>query len=598
MWLGHGGWAEITAGRSGFFVGLAQLTGLYASLLALAGITIAARPAMLERRVGLDRALGWHRRLGGSFTILAVLHTIVSVVAYADVDQIGVVHELGELLTHYRFMVPAAIGTGMLVVIAVSSMRALRRRLSYETWYFIHLNAYFAVALAFGHQLTAGSDLVSDHLARAYWIALHLAVLGVIVWSRIGGLVRSIGRQQLRVDAVVPESPDTVSIYLGGPQVANIRAEAGQFFMLRVLKPGLWWQTHPFSLSAAPDRSIAAVHGEATRRRDRGDDFARRRDASRDRRTVRSLHRVEPGARPQGRTHRCGYRHRTAAGDTRNARRRRGTGGLVPGAQGGGPRAPWRAEGARRGPQRRGVALSSDRARSSRSTIHSAPNNCVTRCLTSPNAKHSSAGPSRCCKPHARDCSAPVCPRPVCIAKGSGTDGLAVSSRAARDRARRHRWRVARALRPHRGTHRRHRKRTTSTSTAAAPANTRPRRFHRTDGQRHRRTHGPRRPTVDRPPPPDPPAACSGAETLGPVVQTVGPGASRGRDLAGRICDVRAVVVPSSHTRSAAINSRAVPVLRQRVLDAQSAAFDTVSGATVTSDGYRSSLQAILNAAK
>lgn len=252
MWLGHGGWSEITGGRSGFLVGLAQLTGLYASLLALAGITIAARPAMLERRVGLDRALGWHRRLGGSFTILAVLHAILSVVAYADVDQIGVVRELGELLTHYRFMVPAAIGTGMLVVIALSSTRALRRRLSYETWYFIHLNAYFAVALAFGHQLTAGSDLVRDHLARAYWIALHLAVLGVIVWSRIGGLVRSIGRQRLRVEAVVPESPDTVSIYLGGPHLANIRAEAGQFFMLRVLKHGLWWQTHPFSLSAEP----------------------------------------------------------------------------------------------------------------------------------------------------------------------------------------------------------------------------------------------------------------------------------------------------------------------------------------------------------
>ena len=64
------------------------------------------------------------------------------------------------------------------------------------------------------------------------------------------------------------------------------------------------------------------------------------------------------------------------------------------------------------------------------------------------------------------------------------------------------------------------------------------------------------------------------------------------------ILSVRAVVVPSSHARSTAINSRAVPILRQRVLAAQSAAFDTVSGATVTSDGYRSSLQAILNAAK
>ena len=32
----------------------------------------------------------------------------------------------------------------------------------------------------------------------------------------------------------------------------------------------------------------------------------------------------------------------------------------------------------------------------------------------------------------------------------------------------------------------------------------------------------------------------------------------------GKICDVRAVLVPSSHTRSTAINSRAVPILRQR----------------------------------
>ena len=60
---------------------------------------------------------------------------------------------------------------------------------------------------------------------------------------------------------------------------------------------------------------------------------------------------------------------------------------------------------------------------------------------------------------------------------------------------------------------------------------------------------------------------------------------------------MRAVVVPSSHARSVAINSRAVPILRQRVLDAQSATFDTVSGATVTSDGYLQSLQSALDQA-
>jgi uncharacterized protein with FMN-binding domain len=107
------------------------------------------------------------------------------------------------------------------------------------------------------------------------------------------------------------------------------------------------------------------------------------------------------------------------------------------------------------------------------------------------------------------------------------------------------------------------------------------------------------RPSTAVPSTPTTPAACAGAEALGPVIDTRwGPVQVAAVISHGKICDVRAVVVPSSHTRSVAINSRAVPILQQRVLAAQSAAFDTVTGATVTSEGYRSSLQAILNAAK
>ena len=138
---------------------------------------------------------------------------------------------------------------------------------------------------------------------------------------------------------------------------------------------------------------------------------------------------------------------------------------------------------------------------------------------------------------------------------------------------------------------------TAPTSAAAAPSTTRP----------STAAPSPTSPSTTRPSTAAPsapsttgtPAACAGAETLGPVVQTRwGPVQVAAVISQGKICDVRAVVVPSSHARSTAINSRAVPILRQRVLAAQSAAFDTVSGATVTSDGYRSSLQAILNAAK
>lgn len=66
---------------------------------------------------------------------------------------------------------------------------------------------------------------------------------------------------------------------------------------------------------------------------------------------------------------------------------------------------------------------------------------------------------------------------------------------------------------------------------------------------------------------------------------------------AGKIVDVVALQVPDGNGRDYEINSYAVPQLRQEVLDAQSANIDAVSGATVTSDGYRESLQAALDSA-
>lgn len=66
---------------------------------------------------------------------------------------------------------------------------------------------------------------------------------------------------------------------------------------------------------------------------------------------------------------------------------------------------------------------------------------------------------------------------------------------------------------------------------------------------------------------------------------------------AGKITDVSAVQVPDGNRRDQEINDYAVPILRQEALAAQSAEIDSVSGATVTSDGYRESLQSAIDAA-
>lgn len=63
-----------------------------------------------------------------------------------------------------------------------------------------------------------------------------------------------------------------------------------------------------------------------------------------------------------------------------------------------------------------------------------------------------------------------------------------------------------------------------------------------------------------------------------------------------RITAARAISYPTGG-RDSEINDAAVPLLGQETLAAQSAQIDTVSGATYTSEGYRTSLQSALDAA-
>lgn len=63
------------------------------------------------------------------------------------------------------------------------------------------------------------------------------------------------------------------------------------------------------------------------------------------------------------------------------------------------------------------------------------------------------------------------------------------------------------------------------------------------------------------------------------------------------ITAVDVVQYPDGNGKDLQINARAIPTLVQETLSAQSADIDMVSGATVTSDGYLTSLQSALDQA-
>lgn len=93
-------------------------------------------------------------------------------------------------------------------------------------------------------------------------------------------------------------------------------------------------------------------------------------------------------------------------------------------------------------------------------------------------------------------------------------------------------------------------------------------------------------------------AAAAGKTYAGSVVQTrFGPVQVQITVKAGAITDVSALQLTNDSGRSVQISNRAAPLLRSEVLAAKSAKVKSISGATVTSGAYLTSLQAAIDAA-
>ena len=135
----------------------------------------------------------------------------------------------------------------------VTSVKAARRRLRYESWHLLHLYAYLGVGLALPHQRWTGQELMSSTAATVYWWGVWALAAGAVLVWRVGVPVWRNARHRLRVTSVVHEADGIVSVYVTGHRLDRLRAEAGQFFGWRFLDRAGWTRANPYSLSAAPD---------------------------------------------------------------------------------------------------------------------------------------------------------------------------------------------------------------------------------------------------------------------------------------------------------------------------------------------------------
>jgi predicted ferric reductase len=278
LWVRHGQFPHLTD-PAAVLIAVGQLGALLGTYSALVQVVLMSRSPWLDSLFGIDRIAGWHRWLGFATLDLILVHVSLTTTGYAIADGRSLSAQTWAFLTTYPYMLMAYVGTALFILIAALSVREARRRLSHESWHFVHLLVYLAIALSFAHQLAVGTDFVHDPVAVAYWVFLYVVAAGLVIAFRIVAPARMALRHQLHVQSVVEEAQDVVSIYIDGRDLGELPVRAGQFFKCRFLAPGLWWQVHPFSLSAAPNGEYLRITVKEV------GDF------------TRSLHRLSPGAR-------------------------------------------------------------------------------------------------------------------------------------------------------------------------------------------------------------------------------------------------------------------------------------------------------------
>jgi predicted ferric reductase len=230
-----------------------RVTGLVGTYLVVVEVLLMGRVPWLDRMIGMDRLAVWHRRNGEYAICLLVAHAVLIIWGYAVTAHEGLVKETTSVILSYPDMLAATVGLGLLVLIGVLSARAVRRRVSYHTWYFIHLYTYIALALSFAHQFNTGVDFATHPVNRAIWVLMYGSVAALLIGHRVVKPIANMARHRFVVVGTVSEGPGLTSVYVSGQRLWELDAEAGQFFMWRFLTREGWWQAHPFSLSAAPN---------------------------------------------------------------------------------------------------------------------------------------------------------------------------------------------------------------------------------------------------------------------------------------------------------------------------------------------------------
>lgn len=251
LWLADGG-ASSVGSPAAAFTAAGIVAGLAGMDLVLLMLLLAARIPFVDRSIGHDRALEFHRKLGKPSLYLLLAHGVLTAVGYGMAEGLDPVSESISLWTNVPDMWLAFVSMALFIAVVATSLAAVRRRFPYEFWYVVHLLTYAAVGTSLPHQFSVGGLFAEGTWQRWYWLAICTATGAALLYFRVLHPVLATSRHRLTVAKVEAVAPGVVNILMKGRHIDRFAGTGGRFFIWRFLAPGMWWHPHPFSLSAEP----------------------------------------------------------------------------------------------------------------------------------------------------------------------------------------------------------------------------------------------------------------------------------------------------------------------------------------------------------
>ncbi len=224
---------------------LAKLFSLIGLAMLLLQPVLAARWRLVERYVGLDRLMHWHRFTGITATLLLSAHFGFFLIFFGRLGNYAL---LDFITPGLKF---ETLGGIALLALWLTVLFALIRKplqLPYHWWRRLHLFGYGIIMIGFIHAWFISSDLSTYPWLRAYYVGLAALTLVAATHRYIIKPWR-LRRQPYTITSITEIIPGVRHIVFAGTQFPRL---PGQCLFVKFFSEKVSSEWHPFTISSSP----------------------------------------------------------------------------------------------------------------------------------------------------------------------------------------------------------------------------------------------------------------------------------------------------------------------------------------------------------